>query len=217
MLPRKNGVQGGPGLPTIPGDRHSSKDPAIVTDASREALGLMARMASSDQAALARLITLYGRGMRIVATRYIGDAAAAEDIVQEAFLRAWTEARRFDPARGSAAAWLYRIAINLCIDQQRRRRLVRFFGLDGEADVTETDDPGAEQIVQGRQNLARVRRQIAALPGPQRMAILLSAVAGMDGAEIAATMDRSRGSVEQLLVRARRTLRLGLEGEVDDG
>ena len=64
------------------------------------------------------------------AARYLGNAGDAEDVVQEVFVTVWKQAARFDPAKGRASTWLYRITANRCIDQRRRRALRSFIGLD---------------------------------------------------------------------------------------
>jgi RNA polymerase sigma-70 factor (ECF subfamily) len=127
--------------------------------------------------------------------------------VQDVFVAAWKHAARFDPKKGRASTWLYRIAANRCIDQRRRRSFRAFIGLDTMSDEPAGDEPAADARLGARQELAIVRGGLAALPERQRMALLLRAVADMDVPEIATVMGVSVGSAEQLLVRGRRTLR----------
>ncbi len=180
---------------------------------------LMAEIAAGREVALARLIALLGPGVAVFAGRYLGNPAEGEDIAQEVFLRVWRMAGRYDPGRAKVTTWVYRIAVNLCIDRQRRTRFWRLFGradVQDVADVLADPVPGAEAVVAGRQRLARVQAGIAALPERQRMAIMLAAVAGLETPEIAVTMGTSAGAVEQLLVRARRRLRMDA-GDDDAG
>ena len=180
------------------------------SDTAQEAAELMAEIAAGRESALARLIVLHGRNIVLFAGRYLGNPADGEDIAQETFLKVWRMAGSYDPTRAGVTTWMYRIAVNLCIDRQRRNRFWRVFG---RADVTEIADalPGGEPDaltkLAGKQRLQRVRVAIAALPERQRMAIMLAAVAGLQTDEIAASMGTSPGAVEQLLVRARRALR----------
>jgi len=176
-----------------------------------EAQGLMRAVAAGDRRALARLIEAYGPGVQRYAAQVLADPAEAEDIAQEVFLRAWGAAARYDPARGAVSTWLWRIAVRLCLDRNRRGAVRRFLGLDAAA---EPADPavGAETTLAARQDLACVRRAIGALPDRQRQAILLRAVGDLDTAEIAAVLGTSRGAVEQLLVRARAALRRQIAG-----
>jgi RNA polymerase sigma-70 factor (ECF subfamily) len=168
---------------------------------------LLLRVASGDQAALARLIDRHGRGLRLFAARLLGGAGDAEDVAQDVFVAVWKHAARFDPAKGKASTWLYRIAANRCIDMRRRRSFRAFLGLDAMPGEAAGDEPAADARVGARQELAIVRAGLAALPERQRMALLLRAVADMDVPDIAAVMETSVGSAEQLLVRGRRALR----------
>ncbi|MHC2792696.1 DNA-directed RNA polymerase specialized sigma24 family protein [Mesorhizobium jarvisii] len=70
---------------------------------------LLARIAGGNQSALSELIARHGRGLRMFAARYLGNAGDAEDVVQEVFVTVWKQAARFDPAKGRASTWLYRI------------------------------------------------------------------------------------------------------------
>lgn len=171
---------------------------------------LLARIAAGEQPALRQLIDRHGRGLQLLAARYLGGAHEAEDVVQDVFFSVWNNAKRFDPAKGRATTWIYRIAVNRCIDVKRWRRFRLFLGFDDTDDVFASDDPPADTLIGARQELAIVRAGLDTLPERQRMALLLRAVADLDVTSIAEAMGTSAGSVEQLLVRARRTLRARL-------
>lgn len=173
-----------------------------------EASALMQRMGRGDRQALAQLIGLYGRGVRSYCARVLDQSGDAEDAAQEVFLRLWSSAASYDPAKASVATWTYRIALRHCIDRNRRARVRRFFGMGG-AQMPEVEDPSPDAFrsLAARQDLARVRRVVADLPDRQRQALLLKVVAGMETAEIAGVMGAGSGAVEQLLVRARASLR----------
>lgn len=84
----------------------------------------MARVADGDARAFTALVgELYGPALRL-AVRTTGDCGEAEDALQTALTRLWTEARRFDPARGSVGGWFRRIVVNACLDRRRRLRIV---------------------------------------------------------------------------------------------
>ena len=168
---------------------------------------LLARIAAGSQGALSELIARHGRGLRMFAARYLGHAGDAEDVVQEVFVTVWNQAARFDPARGRASTWLYRITANRCIDQRRRRALRSFIGLDDVSQEIASPDADGEATTAARQELAIVRDGLSRLPERQRMAVLLRAVGDLDIAAIAEVMGASTGSTEQLLVRGRRALR----------
>ncbi len=171
---------------------------------------LIGAIARGQDAALGQLIARHGQRLTAIAARYLGNSAEAEDVVQEAFLRVWQNAARYDPERASASTWIHAIAIRLCIDRLRKLKLRRFLGAEAgpdAGDLVADPAPATDQALVDRQELARTRKALAALPDRQRLAILLAAVGGLDAAAIAATLDISPGAVEQLLVRARRNLR----------
>lgn len=168
---------------------------------------LLALVASGNQDMLASLVDRHGRGLRIFATRYLGNTGDAEEVVQDVFLTVWKQAHRFDPRKARASTWLYKITANRCIDYRRRRALRAFIGLDDVQDSLASAEPDAEARTSARQELSLIRTGMSHLPERQRMALLLKVVADLDIPAIAEVMGRSPGSVEQLLVRARRALR----------
>ena len=113
----------------------------------------------------------------------------------------------------AASTWLYRIAVNPCADRNRRTTFRRFVGLE---DVTETlpdDTPDAARTRDARRTLSTLRQVLQTLPTRQRQARLLRVIAAMGTANIAAALNTSTGATEQLLVRARATLRRADLGE----
>ena len=76
---------------------------------------------AGDRAAFNELVGRHGERALRLALRVLGDAAEAEEVAQEAFLRAWQAAAGFDPARARFTTWLHRIVLNLAIDRTRRR------------------------------------------------------------------------------------------------
>jgi RNA polymerase sigma-70 factor (ECF subfamily) len=166
---------------------------------------LMARTAQGDGRAFRMLAERHaGRALRL-ARRILGDEALAEDIVQDALLRVWTNAPRWRP-EAAFRTWLYRVVVNLCLNAKRRPADLPL------ADGEQIADPGlaADSQLEARERDRRLVAAIGALPERQRAAIVLSYHEGLSNAEIAAVLDTSVSSVETLLVRARRTLRTRL-------
>jgi RNA polymerase sigma-70 factor (ECF subfamily) len=180
---------------------------AGAAEESDEALAL--KCAAGDQRALREIVRRHGGRLRALAFRFTGGSAEADDIVQETFLSFWNAAQRWRPGGPPLGAYLTRIAVNRAIDSDRRRKVRRFFGLEDAATVSDPQ-PVADQRLAGKDQLAAVTKHIAALPTRQRAAILLAADSERSNAEIGELMRLSVGAVEQLLVRARRTLRLRL-------
>ena len=176
----------------------------------------MPAIANGDRRALSRLVTLFAEGLTVLATRYLGNEGDADEVVQDVFMRVWRNAGRYDPAKAKVGTWLYRITVNLCIDRQRKRSFFRFIGLEDTPTEIPDPQPSAVDRIGGAQKLAQVRAAIDALPNRQRMALLLNVVSELENRDIAEAMGISTGAVEQLLVRARRTLRQSTERMKED-
>src|SRR5262249_5324477 len=131
-----------------------------------------------------------------------GNPADAEEVVQEALLRVWRNAPRWQPT-AALRTWLYRIIVNLCLS---RRRRAPFAALDEAGDP---GDPAPDPSGRPRaaETADRVARAIAGLPERQRAAIVLTYYEGIGNAEAAAVLATTVPGVESLLIRAKRTLR----------
>lgn len=186
------------------GGRRSLETQAATTDEA-----LVAQIAAGDQRAFAEVVRRHGGRLKALALRFTGGAAEADDVVQETFWSLWRNANRWRPGGPPFAAYLTRMAINRAIDGERKRKTRRFFGLETAEDAADPD-PLADDRMAVSGALAAVQRDIQALPARQRAAILLAADGERSNAEIAEAMGLSVGAVEQLLVRARRTLRTRL-------
>jgi RNA polymerase sigma-70 factor (ECF subfamily) len=176
---------------------------------------LVARIAAGDERAFAVIVRRHAGRLKALALGFTGAAGEADDIVQETFWSFWRHAVRWRPDGPPLAAYLARIAMNRAIDARRRRKVRAFFGLKDAVEVADLTMRADERMVAGSE-LAAVSRDLLDLPDRQREAVLLAADGGTSNAEIAAAMGLSVGAVEQLLVRARRTLRRRLAARDDD-
>lgn len=195
--------------PAYAGGVTGSRRLTISAIAEAEDEALAALTAAGDQRAFGEIMRRHGGRLRALAHRFAGGGAEADDIVQETFLSFWRTAGRWQPGGPPLGAYLTRIAINRAIDGDRRRRVRRFFGLAEAVEVADPE-PASDDRLEGKRTLAAVARDIATLPARQRAAILLAADGERSNAEIGTAMGLSEGAVEQLLVRARRTLRMRL-------
>ena len=166
---------------------------------------LMARTAQGDGRAFRILAQRHAGRALGLARRMLGNEALAEEIVQDALLRVWTNAPRWRP-EAAFRTWLYRVVVNLCLNARRRRPDLPLDAAEHVADAA----PDAEAILETRQRDLHLAAAIDALPLRQRAAIVLSYQVGLGNAEVAAVLDTSVSSVETLLVRAKRTLRTAL-------
>ncbi len=137
-----------------------------------------------------------------VALRLCGDHHDAQDLAQEALIGAWQNLDRFR-AESSFRTWLYQIVTRRALNKLTRRRDAG--SLDALADVA---DPSAEPAAQAERNIAvdAVTDALAALPFPQRAAVVLHHFEGLSYAEVADVMHSSVPAVRSHLFRARRTL-----------
>ncbi len=170
---------------------------------------LLHRIAAGDRRAAETLALRWLPRLYRAALRLLDDPAAAEDVAQEAMLRAWRQADRFDPRRGAAMAWGYRIAINLAID--RRRAAARAPSALSEA--VADGAPDAEAALALRQRVAALLAAVAALPARQRAALALAYGHDATGAAAALALRTTPRALEGLLHRARRALRERLLAE----
>jgi RNA polymerase sigma-70 factor (ECF subfamily) len=141
-----------------------------------------------------------------LATRILRDTTEAEDVAQEAFVRIWRNAAKWQPGRARFDTWLHMVVLNLCRDRLRRRREVVSDVLPEAVDPRPDAEAGLLEAERG----GAVAQAIAALPERQREAILLVHYQDLSGADAAMALDVSVEALESLLARGRRALRARL-------
>jgi len=175
-------------------------------------LALMAEVARGDEVAFRQLSRRHLPAMLGLARRILGNAADAEDVAQEAMLRVWTHAPRWQPL-AAFRTWLTRIVVNLCLDRKRRTQWV---DLDAVGEIVDPT-PGAADVAEQSERERALTAAIATLPARQRTAIMLTYTEGMTNAQVAEVLDTSVSAVETLLIRGKQNLRAKLseliEGE----
>lgn len=177
----------------------------------RDEAALVQRVADGDGEAFRVLVDAHQRPLSAYARRMLSDNDAADDIVQETFLRLWTQAARYECDASRLTTWLHNIAHNLCIDSFRKSSRISF----GHCEDTRVDVTGAPDAArESAQRSAAVRQAIGDLPERQRSALLLCHYQGMSNKEAAQILDLSVDALESLLARARR--RLKQELKIDD-
>jgi RNA polymerase sigma-70 factor, ECF subfamily len=181
------------------------------------------RARGGDTEAFRGIVETYSKPLWRAAIRVLGDSEAAEDAVQEAFLRAWRALDRFDE-RAELSTWLYRIATNAAIDLRRERRRREPLSVtlpedfDGQVTSRSSEtDPHRQAF--SRQMVARAQEAISDLPEAERTAILLRHFEGRSIAEIASVLGGGENAAKQAVFRAVHKLRgvLGPLMEVSRG
>jgi len=180
--------------------------PVLPRPADADAV-LVDRLRSDETGeAMRALYRLYGGELYGFALNALGDRGAAEEIVQEVFLRAWRNAGRYDPERAAVRTWLYQIARNAIIDS-RRRAAVRP-GLPQHEPLDEREGGASlEQAMLGWQVAAALER----LTPEHRQMIRMAQFRGLTMREIAAHTGLPLGTVKSRTWYALRSLRLVLE------
>ncbi len=167
---------------------------------------LVARVGRGDRTAAQVLIRRHLPKMLGLARRMLGDSAEAEDAVQDAFLRLWTHAARWQPGQAKFETWLYRVTLNKCFDRLRRRPVAP---LDAAMDVPDPA-PGPASGLENAALSRQIEDALLALPERQRAAIQLCHFQECGNIEAADILGISVEALESLLSRGRRTLRARL-------
>ena len=167
---------------------------------------LVRRVGQGDPAAIQAMVARKLPRMLALAQRMLGDAAEAEDVAQEAMLRAWRQAPRWEAGKARFDTWLHRVGLNLCYDRLRRRREVVTDAPPDRPDEGPAPDRGLLAADVG----TRVNMALARLPDRQREALVLCHYQELTNIEAAALMEVSVEALESLLSRGRRALRLAL-------
>ena len=177
-------------------------------DAAKEDVRLMLACRAGDDVAFGVLFRRWSSPLLRYLERMVGDASAAEELVQETFLRVHRARERYSPdARFST--WLYTIANHLALNElrrprrQREHRSVEAGNGDGEPLVLAGEAPRAEEEIDVRRLGGAVEQALSELPERQRAALWLTAVEGLSYAEVASTLETSEKSVKALVHRAR--------------
>ncbi|MCU0646474.1 MAG: sigma-70 family RNA polymerase sigma factor [Gemmatimonadaceae bacterium] len=191
-------------MPTPPADAHPPRDhPAPDSPGARES-ALAARAVDGDGDAFGDLVTPYLARAYQLARRVLGNREDAEDLVQDAAVRAYERLAQFDRAR-PFAPWFLRVVFNLAL---RRRESVVRLKQDSLDEVSELAAPAGETVDPDREAFWQVfRAAVERLPPRQRSIVMLFDVDGLSGAEIAEQLEVSQETVRWHLHQARKTLR----------
>jgi RNA polymerase sigma-70 factor, ECF subfamily len=187
----------------------------VVEEPSDEEL--CRKVAARDARAFEMLVQRHQARAYRIAFSIIGNEADARDVSQDAFIRVYESAHRFDE-RSRFSTWFYRIVVNLCIDQHRRNRWWRRLApLSGSADDPESlaagppsPEPGPEIETARRRAVDRLRTALAGLSAKQRAAILL-VQQGLSSREIGAVLKCSENTARVHVHRAVSELRKALK------
>ena len=172
---------------------------------------LVRRAQAGDQQAFADLVEAHQQFVYNLALRSLSDPQEAQDIAQEAFVRAWQGLPRF---RGQSQfrTWLYRIVTNLCYNRlPRLRSELDALGEDQVLNIPAESQPDPLSRLEDAEQLHFLHQQIEALPESQRLLVSLRFQQDLSYAEIAEVVSMPIGTVKTGLFRARERLRQALQ------
>ncbi len=178
---------------------------------------LAAQLATGVDSHFERLVLAYQDRLYAFALRLSANPQDAEEIAQDAFVRAYYALKRYEAERIRTMAlkpWLYQIALNVFRNQARARRLalVSLDSLGDGAGMEPEDDEGdrPELITERAERERELVAQVATLPERYRLAVLLRYVGELDYAEIAAVLGQPVGTVKSNVHRGVQRLRLAM-------
>ena len=158
-----------------------------------------------DPAAFARLVTRWEMPIRRLCERMLGDAQRGEDAAQEAFARVFARRKDFQPS-GKFSTWLWRIAINLCLDELRRRKRRPEHPLEDESGETvvvlAAPEPGPDERLVSQERAELVRRTLQELSEPLRTVLVLRHYEDLKFREIADVLGIPEGTVKSRMFEA---------------
>jgi RNA polymerase sigma-70 factor, ECF subfamily len=175
--------------------------------------GLLRAGQAGDRAALDRLLALHERGLLAFCRGILGHAEDAEDAAQETLFRALRALPRFQPRQATFRTWLFRIAVNVCLDWRRDHRPTEPWD-EARPSVTSRETASPETLALRR---LQVMEALSGLPPHRRAVLLLKELEGWSAAEIGEAMGWSSKRVYNELYNARCALAEWQARNVEEG
>jgi RNA polymerase sigma-70 factor (ECF subfamily) len=165
---------------------------------------LLAHVKKGNGQAFAVLVERHTERFYRLAYRYLQSKAAAEDVVQDAFLKLWENPATWQPERNSKfTTWFYRVVVNLCLDLRKKKGAVV---LDNTMELID-DRESVDESIMRAQEQHMLEKEIAALPERQRAALSLCFDEGLSNQEAAEIMGLNLKALQSLIMRAKTTLK----------
>ncbi len=170
---------------------------------------LIGKVKAGEMGAFDELMRRYQKRVYFLAFKMVGDHDSADDVVQDAFVKAYYGMNRFKEGR-PFYPWIYRIAMNLCINHlNQRRRQIRFPGdreIPGEI-PSQSVHSNPEKTLEGEETRVRLENAVESLPPQQKAVLVLRAQENLSYDEIAKVLKIPKGTVMSRLSRARDKLK----------
>jgi len=176
---------------------------------------LMFRIKAGDEAAFKELVEKHKLSLLNLCLRFTGNKPDAEDLSQDVFIRIYQAAPRYE-AKAAFTTWMYRIAVNLCLNYQRRKKLLTFFSIDSNNNTDENHQKKIPDIISSerpdtnfeqKERAQFIQQAIQSLPENQRTVVILYRYQNLSYQEIADSLETSISAVESRLFRAKINLK----------
>jgi RNA polymerase sigma-70 factor, ECF subfamily len=194
----------------------TTPDPAAAADRSARLAGLLSRVALADQRAFADLYRETSSHLYAVALRILRESAAAEEILQEAYVSVWHHAGTYVAAKSQPLTWLTSIVRNRCLDHLRRREIDTVTLSPDSEDEPVHDIPAGgptpAELLLSSAEAQSVRDCVDTLDAGPRQAIALAFFQGLSHAELAAHLREPLGTVKSWVRRGLERLKRCLDG-----
>ncbi len=179
-----------------------------------EAKALVKLAKSGDMQAFETLIIKHEKIVYNIALRMFGASEDVKDISQEVFLKVYRNLQQFDE-KSAFSTWVYRIAMNTCIDEMRKRKNKQTYSLEEELEDTDgsyqkqfaDNEETPEQTMMRKEAQSEILQALETLSAEHRMAIVLRDIRGFSYEEIADMTDTTLGTVKSRISRARLQLK----------
>jgi RNA polymerase sigma-70 factor, ECF subfamily len=169
---------------------------------------LLALIQEGSHDAFAELVRRHNERFYRIAYRFVQSKEAAEDIVQDAFLKLWEDPAKWRGGRGNKfTTWFYRVVVNLSLD---RLKMKRPMPLDEDIQVAD-ERPTVDETMMKEEAQKRLETEIAALPERQRIALNLCFDEGLSNQDAADVMRLKLKALQSLIMRAKNTLKARLK------
>lgn len=178
---------------------------------------LIERASGGDPSAFNRLMEAHERRMYAVALRMCGNREDAQDCLQEAMLRIYRSISGFK-GQSSFATWVYRITMNTCLDELRRKKNKQNTSLDSLLDTgwsPQDESASPEKHAVQSETRRLLHEAIRDLPEDMRSAIVLRDIQGLSYEEIAQALDINVGTIKSRISRGREKLREKLKKKAE--
>src|SRR5687767_15052830 len=172
---------------------------------------LLALIRDGNQPAFAALVERHNERFYRLAVRYLQNREAAEDVVQDAFVKLWENPNLWQAGRNTKfTTWFYRIVVNLCLDVRKKKKPQ---ALEDDTLVIDEREAVDESMMRAQQQ-QMLEREIAALPERQRTALNLCFNEDLSNQEAAEVMGLKLKAFQSLIMRARTTLKERMKSQL---